>query len=279
MPQPLRPRIAELRSLRPAPLAAELPLCRASVRAAFEAGQFSLSYQPILRTADLAIVGCEALLRWQHPLRGPQIPSQFVPIIERSELVHTLGEWVLKEATTQVQRWRQKWSAPLRLTVNVGALQLLSPDFADTVEGSLAASGLPASALSLDVPVELFTDLRGAGSTGISRLAGLGVGIEVDDFNLGPSALPNLQAQSVTGIKLDRRYLEGVGAQGSDVQVIASRAQGLGLRAIAESVETEYELAVVHAASLAELQGYLFCRALPVPAFENYLRSRASRID
>lgn len=278
MIQPLRPRIAELRTLRPAPLAADLPLCRASVRAGFEAGQFSLSYQPILRTSDLTIVGCEALLRWNHPVRGPQIPTQFVPIIERSELVHTLGSWVLKEATTQVQQWRQKWSAPLRLTVNVAALQLLSADFCDTTESALAASGLPASALSLDVPVELFTDTHRAGST-VTRLARLGVGIEVDDFNLGPSALPNLQAQSVTGIKLDRRYLEGVGAQGSDVQVIAALAQGLGLRAIAESVETEYELAAVHAAGLAELQGYLFCRALPVPAFENYLRSRTSRID
>lgn len=279
MNQPLRPRIAALRSPRPALLATELPLCRASVRAAFEAGQFSLSYQPILRTSDLAIVGCEALLRWNHPVRGAQVPDQFVPIIVRSDLVHGLGGWVLKEAATQVQQWRQKWSAPLRLTVNVAALQLLSPDFPDTVESTLSASGLPASALSLDVPVELFSDLRRAGSSGITRLAGLGVGIEIDDFNLGPSALPNLQAQSVTGIKLDRRYLEGVGAQGSDVQVIAARAQALGMRAIAEGVETEYELAVVHAAGLAELQGYLFCRALPVPAFENYLRSRASRID
>lgn len=278
MNQPPRPRVTELRSLRPTSLAADLPLCRASVRAAFDARQFSLSYQPILRTSDLAIVGCEALLRWNHPVRGPQTPTQFVPVIERSDLIHSLGAWVLSEAATQVQQWRQKWSAPLRLTVNVAALQLLSADFCDTVESVLAASGLPASALSLDVPVELFTDVHRAGST-VARLAGLGVGIEVDDFNLGPSALANLQAQSVTGIKLDRRYLEGVGAEGSDVQIIAALAQRLGMRAIAESVETEYELAVVHTAGLAELQGYLFCRALPVPAFENYLRSRASRIE
>lgn len=277
MSPPVHARFAERRAMRHATAAAvELPLCRASVRAAFEAGQFALSYQPILRTSDLAIVGCEALLRWEHPTRGQQSPAQFVPILERSELAHTVGAWVLEEAATRVQQWRQKWSAPLRLTVNVASLQLLSPEFPALVQGVLDRSGLPATALSLDVPAELFADRARAKHTCVAKLAALGIGIEVDDFNAGPSALANLQAQSVTGFKLDRRFLEGVGAEGSDVRTLAQLAQRLGMRAVAESVQTEYELAVVHAAGITELQGYLFCRALPPPAFENYLRARSS---
>lgn len=230
----------------------------------------------MLRAGDLALIGCEALLRWDHPTRGAQSPALFVPIMERSQLVHEVGDWVLAQAAAQVQQWCQQWSSPLRLAVNVAALQLLSPEFPARVQRALQASGLAPQRLTLEIPNELLMNHPHAAAPSLARLAALGVGIDLDDFNAGPSALSNMRAQGVNGFKLDRRFLDGISISTQEISVIAALARQLGLRTVAEGVQTETELSAVRACGIDELQGSLMCRALPAEAFEHYLRAKSS---
>lgn len=267
------PRAQRLRNI-----AADLPLCHASVRAAFEAGQFELAYQPILRLPDLSLAGCEALLRWNHPVRGAQSPAQFIPIIERSRMVSEIGEWVLTQAAMQVRRWQTAGTRLLRLSVNVAPLQVLSPDFPASVRRSLDGSGLAPENLSLDITQDLMMNPSQPAESALAHLAVMGVSVELDDFGGGPSALSQLRSLAIGGFKLDRRFLNGIAStqpgSRNDVRILVGMARELGLRVIAEGVETEAELRAVSELGIQEAQGYLFCRPLSAAAFENYLCAR-----
>lgn len=270
----------QARALRLRNIAAELPLCHAAVRAAYEAGQFELAFQPILRTRDLSLVGCEALLRWNHPARGAQATRQFIPIIERSPLAAEVGEWVLTRAAIQVRRWQDAGAAALRLSVNVASLQVLAPDFATRVQRSLDRSGLSPERLRLEITQDLVADHPQTAAPALAHLAVMGVRIDLDDFGGGPTLLSRLRSLAIAGFKLDRRFLEGIGStrpgSGDDARIMVGLARAQGLHVIAESVETEAEFDAVAAMGIEETQGHLFCRALSAAAFENYLRSRGT---
>lgn len=258
-------------------IAGNLPLCQASVRAAFEQGQFRLAYQPILRAGDAALVGCEALLRWTHPLQGEQSPSQFVPILERSRLALEVGDWVVEEAARQVVAWNAS-GANLRLAVNVAPVQVQAPDFPQRITDRLDRAGLAPDRLTLEITQATLLDRPEQSGHQLARLAMTGVDIHLDDFSFGPSSLSNLHALALTGIKLDRRFIGGLdeGGARTELRTIVNLARSLGLRTIAECVQSDRELAAVEELGIDEVQGHLFCPAIPPEAFESYLGARLS---
>lgn len=272
-------------TVRPLPrlrdIASELPLCHASVRAAFEAEQFEIAYQPILCADSLQPVACEALLRWTHPSRGAQLPREFVPILERSNLVLAVGDWVLEESARQVLDWDRQGFPPLRLAVNVAAAQLFAPDFAARVDKILGLTGLAPERLALEVSQDVLHGRSDAGPA-LARLAQLGVSLELDDFGGGPSMLARRDALAIGGIKLDRRFIAGLADERSgaheDVRILAGIARERGLRCIAEGVQTESELEALRALGVSEVQGFLFSKAVAPAAFERFLHAQRASL-
>lgn len=272
-----RPALFEGRARRLRGIATDLPLCHASVRAAFEAREFDIAYQPILRASDLAPVACEALLRWQHPTRGAQRPSLFVPILERSRLSLDVGDWLLETAAAQVMTWEYSGLPPLRLAVNVASRQIHAPDFADRTHLSLEGAGLPAGRLTLEISQDVLLDQPHLSAATFARLSALGVGIELDDFGGGPSTLLRLKDCALHGFKLDRRFLDaledGLPGASDELRLMATLARELGLRCTAEGVQTETEFETLRDIGIVEAQGHLFCAAMPPDALESYLRA------
>lgn len=263
-------------------IAGRLPLCHASIRSAFEAGEFDLAYQAIVNVHDGRPSGCEVLLRWDHPLRGAQAPDQFVAILARSRLVLEVGDWVLAQAAAQTLAWSRAYGRDLRLSMNVAPLQIREPDFPKRLRRILEASGLPAERLSLEITNQALDESCDAAGTALARIALLGVEIHLDDFNGGPSALSKLQAMALTGFKLDRRFMKGLASgqvSRTELRTLTSLAEGLGLRVIAKGIEGEADLALAADLGLTEVQGFLFCPPLPAAAFGNYLSVQVVRGD
>lgn len=260
-------------------IASGLPLCHASVRAAFEDEQFTVAYQPILRADTLAPVACEALLRWTHPTRGEQKPRDFVPILERSALVLEVGDWMLGEVTAQIRDWDQQGFPALRVSINVATIQLMSPDFPVQVQRALHLAGLAPERLVLEISQDAVHQRPDVGAA-LARLAQLGVSVDLDDFGGGPSMLGRMKALSLSGFKVDRRFLADITAERpssrEDVRILAGMARNLGLRCTAEGVQSEEELQALRGFGVGEVQGFLFCGALAPPAFERFLHAQAA---
>lgn len=254
-------------------MAADLPICHASVRAAFEAGQFSLVYQPILRSDDLWPVACEALLRWTHPQRGEQSPAQFIPILERSRVALDVGDWLLQEAGTQLRHWQGIVGKALRLSVNVAPVQILSPEFPGRLERSLDRCGVKPESLSLELTQAVLMDRPEAVAGSLKRLRELGLSLELDDFGGGPSTLAQIRALGLSGFKLDRRFLKGLGDSGTqqEIRTLTQLARQMDLQTTAEGVETEAERASVVELGADRMQGFLFGQPLSAEAFDHYL--------
>lgn len=272
-----RPALFEGRARRLHGIATDLPLCHASVRAAFESREFDIAYQPILRASDLAPVACEALLRWQHPTRGAQRPSLFIPILERSRLSLDVGDWLLETAAAQVIAWQQAGLPALRLGVNVSPRQLYSAEFSDRTQHALETAGLPADRLTLEVSQDVLLDQPQLSADTLARVSKLGVGIELDDFGGGPSTLTRLKGGGLNGFKLDRRFLDAISddpaGAGVELRLMSDLARELGLRCTAEGVETEEEFEVLRDVGIVEAQGHLFCAAMPPDTLESYVRA------
>ncbi|TDU30914.1 EAL domain-containing protein (putative c-di-GMP-specific phosphodiesterase class I) [Panacagrimonas perspica] len=257
--------------------ARDLPLSHASVRAAFEARELEIAYQPILRANDLAPVACEALLRWHHPTRGLQHPAQFIPILERSSLSLDVGDWLLETAARQMLEWQAAGIPAMRLAVNVASWQIHAADFASRTQRVLESLDLPASRLTLEISQDVLLDRPHLALSTFGELLALGIGVEVDDFGGGPSAVTRLARASMAGFKLDRRFLDGLSPDNpgaiEELRLLAQLARDLGLRCTAEGVQTDAELAALRAIGITEVQGHLFCAAMSPETLTDYLHS------
>lgn len=258
-------------------VATGLPLCRASMRGAFEAGHFEVAYQPILHSGRARPLACEALLRWNHPERGPQDPRQFVPILERSQWMAEVGDWLLDEAIAQLQDWERQGLPALDLAVNAAPAQVCAPDFGSRVEAVLERRDFDARRLSIEITSDALLDHPDIAAPALGRLTQLGIAVQLDDFSGGPSMFARLDALRLEGFKLDRRFIDGIDAKASasrdDVRLLAALARRAGMRCVAEGVETENEFGMLRDLGLTEFQGHLFCAALAPGQFEGYLRA------
>jgi polar amino acid transport system substrate-binding protein len=206
--------------------------------------QFRIVYQPIY-TMDREILGFEALLRWRHPKWGLISPIEFIPLAEKSGLIVSIGDWVIDEVCRQAMEWNAAGVLPAKIFVNISGVQLARADFAWKIAKALEHSGLAPERLELEITESwIISDLSGAAGK-LQQLRDLGVGIAIDDFGTGYSTFNYLQQLPLDTLKIDRSFiqrLDGSAANLSTVRAIIGLAQQLGLKTVAEGVETEQNL-------------------------------------
>jgi EAL domain-containing protein (putative c-di-GMP-specific phosphodiesterase class I) len=248
------------------------------LRKAIANEELAVFYQPQIDARCNLIVGAEALVRWLHPERGYISPTEFIPIAEESALIFQIGEWVLRTACTQNKAWQDLGLRPIRIAVNLSAVQFLYRDLVDIVVQSLADSGLSPTHLELEITEGVLMRDTEATMTTLRRLTQLGVQIAVDDFGTGYSSMAYLKRFPVTKIKIDQAFVTDVTSDRGDAAIadaVISLAHGLGLTVAAEGVERLEQADYLRARGCDELQGYYFGRPMPASDFERHLRESA----
>ncbi len=249
------------------------------LRHGLDAGELSPAYQPIVALDGMVTAAVEALARWTHPRRGLVPPTVFIPIAEETGLIAPLGRLMLTRATQQIAAWRSGGVPDLVMSVNLSPRQLADPHVADRVSELLAARGLPASALTLEITESALMDDPELAAQTLTRLRNLGVGISVDDFGTGYSSLSYLRRFPVTSVKIDRTFVESLGETRDDDAMVAgivNLAHTLGLKVVAEGVEKETQLKTLTDLGCDFAQGFLFSRPLPAELLTPLLGPRAS---
>jgi diguanylate cyclase (GGDEF)-like protein/PAS domain S-box-containing protein len=244
------------------------------LRLALEKHQLEIHYQPQVVLADGRIVGVEALMRWHHEERGWIPPMQFVPVAEDSDLIHPLGQFALIQSCGQLKAWDGAGQVPLRLAVNVSARQFRSPGFVESVDRAVRAAELEPGRVELELTEGVLVENREEATDILNHLKALGVQIAVDDFGTGYSSLSYLSRLPIDCLKIDRSFVNRVHQLGRDraiAQAVISLARSLGLRVIAEGVETPEQLEFLRAHGCEQGQGYLFSAAVPPEAMKTFL--------
>ena len=241
-----------------------------AMRQALARDRFQLHYQPQVALDTGAIVGAEALIRWRDPELGDVSPGRFIPVAEESGFIVPIGEWVLRQAVAQAARWHAQ-GRPVRMSVNVSALQFRQPGFVEGVARVLEDHALPGRLLELELTESILVqDVEGTLER-VHALAALGVQLAIDDFGTGYSSLGYLKRLPIARLKIDRSFivdLPGDASGASIVDAVVNLGRALGLQVIAEGVETEAQRRFLGRCGCHEFQGWLFAPALPPEAFE-----------
>jgi EAL domain-containing protein (putative c-di-GMP-specific phosphodiesterase class I) len=235
------------------------------MREALGRGEFQLHYQPFMNIAEGAVVGFEALLRWNHPTRGLVPPASFIGIAEDTGLIVPMGEWILRQACAEAAQFPE----PIRVAINVSAVQFRNPQFLQSVISALAASGLCPHRLELEITETVLMQSNDAVLKTLHQLRDLGVRIALDDFGTGYSSLSYLSSFPFDKLKIDRSFVQELGANphcAAIVRAIISLGKSLGMIITAEGVETSEQLDFIREAGCSEAQGYLV--NVPKPARE-----------
>ncbi|NML59904.1 EAL domain-containing protein [Massilia sp. RP-1-19] len=245
------------------------------LRLALERSEFVLHYQPQFDLASGALVGLEALLRWESLEFGAVAPARFIPLAAETGLIIQIGDWVLRTACAQAEAWRVAGLGALRIAVNLSARQFRQPELVQSVADALRDTGLAPGRLELELTETLLMDQVGDAVQVMRRLRELGVGLSVDDFGTGYSSLASLKAFPVEVLKIDSSFVRDIKPYSHDTSIpdaIISMAHSLGMRVIAEGVESEAQCEFLARNMCDEVQGYLFSRPLAADAMEAYLR-------
>jgi diguanylate cyclase (GGDEF)-like protein/PAS domain S-box-containing protein len=247
------------------------------LRRALKLEKFVLYYQPLVSAADGQVLGLEALLRWIHPEKGLVPPLSFIPMLEETGLIEQVGEFVLRTACRQIKRLRNNGHSHLRMAVNISARQFSQKDFAANVEKIIQKNGLDPQALELEITESvLLKNMEAAGKI-LVAIAKLGIRIALDDFGTGCSSLSYLKHFPIHTLKIDRNFVQGLPGQRGDVAItnaIITLGTDLGLKVIAEGVETEEQHAYLRGQRCHELQGFLFARPMPAEQVDQWLHQR-----
>ncbi|MBS0381968.1 MAG: EAL domain-containing protein [Proteobacteria bacterium] len=229
-------------------------------------GELLIHYQPQVDLASGATVAVEALVRWQHPVLGMLSPGFFVPLAEETGLIISIGEWVLRRACADVAEWRRATGSPLRLAVNLSALQWQQPNLVAMIQAACGEAGLELQALDLETPEGMLADPQPELVAGVGELRALGCRVVIDDAGVAPVTTERAPRLSVDAIKIDRSFVHNIGSDRDDESVVLAvlaSARRRRLRTIAEGVETAFQLAFLRKHGCGVAQGYLFCRPLP----------------
>ena len=248
------------------------------LRAALSARQFVLHYQPQVTVPEGRVHGVEALVRWHHPERGLIPPLKFIPIAEETGVIEALGAWVLDEACRQLAAWRTEGLTPLRMAVNLSAHQLRSPDLVAQVQATIARHGIRPGELELEVTESAAMNDPERAIAQLKALRDLGVELAIDDFGTGYSSLAYLKLLPIHTLKLDRAFVRDIETDENDAAISAATlalAHNLGLKVVAEGVETEAQRRFLTEHHCDYLQGYLFGK--PEPASELSARWKKTR--
>lgn len=232
-----------------------------SLRRALERQEFALDYQPKidLRTGD--IVGAEALLRWTHPGRGPVPPAQFIPVAEECGLIVPIGHWVLREACRQARVWTDAGLPPTLMAVNISAMEFRNGYFLERVFAILDETGFDPQLLELELTESVLMKNAAASISILNALRAKGIRLTVDDFGTGYSSLSYLRKLPIDALKIDQSFVHQPTTTSDDQTIVTAMinmGRSLGLRVVAEGVETQAELAFLQAHQCDEAQGYFF---------------------
>jgi len=235
------------------------------LREALARDQFELWYQPWINIVSGRIAGCEALLRWRHPIRGLIGPMEFIPTAEETGLIGPLGDWVLRRACRDACGWPRQ----IKLAVNLSAAQFIGGKLAESVLDALAESGFEAERLEIEITETLIIDDYEGPREALRRMREHGVSVALDDFGTGYSSLTHLRQLLIDRIKIDKSFVAEIATRedcAAIVSAVISLGNTLGVAITAEGVETHDQLVILRAAGCTEAQGYLFSR--PKPAAE-----------
>jgi diguanylate cyclase (GGDEF)-like protein len=239
------------------------------LRVALAEGQFRLHYQPKFDAASGVAIGAEALLRWQHPEQGLLSPDRFVSLAEKTGLIVPIGAWVLDEACRQMRVWRDMGFEGWRIAVNLSAIQFCHAGLLDSVARALAQNQLPANCLTLEITETTAMHDVEASLAVLGRLADMGVDLSIDDFGTGYSSLMYLKRLPANELKIDRGFVRDLEHDSDDAAIISAivaLGRALGLRIVAEGVETECQRHFLTQLGCDALQGYLLGRPMPADA-------------
>jgi EAL domain-containing protein (putative c-di-GMP-specific phosphodiesterase class I) len=253
------------------------------LRSALIGNQFYLLYQPIYNLEDLSIVGVEALLRWRHPTEGVIQPDDFIPILERTGHIREVGAWVLREACSQMAVWHARGDT-LDISVNVSGRQLDSDSIVDHIREALHVSELDANNLIIEVTeTALMLDVDQSVKR-LQAIKSLGGRIAIDDFGTGYSSLGYLRQFPIDCIKIDKSFTNAMASSSESqalVRTFIQLGKDLGLKTLAEGVETIDQMDMLRESNVAEVQGFLFSRPLAPDVLESQILRpmRAARAE
>jgi diguanylate cyclase (GGDEF)-like protein len=238
--------------------AAERQLLENDLRQAIERGELAVHYQPIVRTAGEEVSGFEALVRWNHPVRGAVPPSKFIPLAEEAGLIGKIGEWVLRTALEEAARWPD----PVRVAVNLSPLQFNDPNVSTMVAKHLQDTGVKAERLELEITEGVFLAEGDSTDETFAKLKALGVRLSLDDFGTGYSSLGYLKKAPFDKIKIDQSFVRGASSStnrnAAIIRAIVTLAETLGMDTCAEGVETHDDLQLIRDLGVSMVQGYIF---------------------
>ncbi len=255
--------------------ASEQLVLESALLQALNRDEFVLHYQPRVDTTSGAIIGMEALLRWERPGFGLIPPGSFIPILEERDLIVDVGEWVLRTATRQVRSWVDLGLEPTRVSVNVSSRQFRNDNFVDVVQSSLDDAGIPPEYLELELTESLLLDNSSHAIEIMSRLKAIGVILSIDDFGTGYSSLNYLKMLPIDYLKIDRSFINELDTSLKDaaiVNTITTLANELQISVVAEGVETEQQWELLRDKHCQELQGYYFSRPVEIEAIAEMLK-------
>lgn len=249
-----------------------------ALRQAIQLNQLEVYYQPQINVCDNRIVGVEALLRWHHPELGMVSPAEFIPLAEVSGLILSIGEWVLRQSVRQAKSWLLTGYKPMIMAVNLSVVQFRDPGLPDLVTRILEEEGLAPEYLELELTEGVALEDPQGAIAFMDALHERGVRMSIDDFGTGYSSLSHLKKFKVYKLKIDQSFVRDISTDEEDkaiVIAIINLARSLGLKTIAEGVETAGQLAFLQQQHCDEVQGYLFSKPLPVDELESLLRKYA----
>jgi EAL domain-containing protein (putative c-di-GMP-specific phosphodiesterase class I) len=250
-----------------------------SLRHALERDEFRVYYQPRIEVASGRIIGAEALIRWDCPGKGLIPPDSFISIAEETGLIIPIGQWILAEACRQNSAWQRAGLPPISISVNLSPIQFRHAGLVSSVADALAQAALDPACLELELTESFVMQDAERINVAMQSLKGLGVDIAVDDFGTGYSSLSYLKRFPVDRLKVDKSFVRDIDSDPDDaaiVRAIITLGHALGLKVVAEGVETSAHLEFLQQHGCDELQGYYFSRPVPAAGMEDLLRGPTS---
>ncbi|MCG8620227.1 MAG: GGDEF domain-containing phosphodiesterase, partial [Desulfobacterales bacterium] len=248
-----------------------------ALRHALDRNEFVCYYQPKVAVDTGRICGAEALIRWQRNGEGIVSPDAFIPIAEETGLIEPIGAWVLKTASRQCRLWQKRYNYPFKMSVNLSMRQFLQQDLMDMIVDILDDTGLDPGCLDLEITESIVASDMARTIDIQNAIRSLGISISIDDFGTGYSSLSYLKKFPIQNLKVDRSFVRDIGENQDDasiVQAIIALGHTLGLKVVAEGVETREQLEFLKALNCNEYQGYYFHAPMPADQFYDLLKGQ-----